>query len=102
MLRQTGLFVVENDTATKATGVEFNELNLTDVKVLRAAKGLGKVINFSDFVHNAVQEGLSTGAANVATVQSPFLNNVARGYYRLLVDLDQVEDSKNPASGLGK
>ncbi len=91
MLRQTGLFVVENDTATKATGVEFSELNSTDVRVLRAAEGLGNVINFSDFVHNAVQEGLSTGAAQLTTAHSPFLYRVSRGYYRFLVDLEQVD-----------
>jgi DNA-directed RNA polymerase alpha subunit len=100
MLRQTGLFVVENDTATKATGVEFSELNSTDVRVLRAAEGLGNVINFSDFVHNAVQEGLSTGAAQLTTAHSPFLYRVSRGYYRLLVDLNQVATRELAPRGL--
>ncbi len=100
MLRQTGLFVVENDIATKATGVEFSELNSTDVRILRAAEGLGKVINFSDLVHNAVQEGLSLGAARLATAWSPFFCAVSRGYYRLLVDLEQIDTRELTPRGL--
>ena len=95
MLVQTKSFEVKDGWVTRAAGVEFRELRAKDKQIILAAKGLGRLVNFSDICHNAVKEGMSLQSAQVlVTTYSPFLLPVKRGFYRVLVDPDTMEPTR--------
>ena len=92
MLTQTELFDVVSSEAIRVSDNPFRELNNSDLAILRAGEGLGRNVNFTDICHNAVKEGLTLGAAQVeVTAYSPFLYPVSRGYYRFLVNVDELD-----------
>ena len=92
MLRQTKLFDIKSGKVTKVPGVEFDDLSLTDIKLLRAAKGMGPIVRFTDICHNAVKEGLSLISSQVAiSTLNPFFCRMSIGYYRVLVDPDKID-----------
>lgn len=99
LLVQSGLFEPEGNRVIAREGVEFDNLNETDRKVLRAARSLGQTVQFLDLRNNLVHEGLSSNAANVQIQVSPLLVKVARGKYRVVVDPRNVDERLLADSG---
>jgi hypothetical protein len=91
MLRQTGLFEVHEKYVKRAKGVQFNELNETDTHIIRATRGMGKLVNFTQLCENAVREGMTLLSAHVATIYSPFVVPVSRGQYQVLPNVDELD-----------
>jgi hypothetical protein len=99
MLLQTKLFKIKNNRVTRAEGVTFHRKNKEDSIILRAAKGMANIVNFTDICNNAVREGLTMGQARTYVTQhGPFLLPVRRGFYRVLVDPNEIDLARPPAS----
>lgn len=92
LLVRSGLFQSEVNKIVACEGVEFDNLNETDRKVLRAARSLGRTVQFIDLRNNLVREGLSSGYASVEIQLSPLLIKIARGKYRVIVDPTKVDE----------
>jgi len=92
MLRQTRLFEVHDGHVKRVQGVEFNELNPTDVNIIRALRGMGSIVNFSELCDNIVREGSTTlWARLMVNAYSPFVVPVSRGQYRVLPNVDDID-----------
>ena len=96
MLRQTGWFVVDPGPDGKANhvrlakGARFHALGSQDIRLIRAARGLGKVLGFTALRDGLVAQGMSANHANVVIQTSPFLFRIGKGRYRLLADPNGV------------
>lgn len=96
MLRQTGWFVVDTGPDGKtarvrlAKGVRFHALGGQDVRLIRAARGRGKVLGFTTLRDGLMAQGMSANHANVVIQTSPFLFRLDKGRYRLLADPNGV------------
>ena len=88
MLRQAGWFEISGDYVQVRDGISFGELNMQDCRLVRATKGMGRTVGFSEIRDNLVREGASSSYAGQHILFSPFLFPVSRGRFRLLFDVD--------------
>ncbi|MCY4373714.1 MAG: hypothetical protein OXC31_08025 [Spirochaetaceae bacterium] len=88
MLRQADWFEIHGDYVQVRDGINFSELSMQDCRLVRATKGMGRTVGFSEIRDNLVREGVSSSYAGQHILFSPFLFPVSRGRFRLLFDVD--------------
>ena len=88
MLRQADWFEIRGDYVQVRDGISFSALSTQDYRLVRATKGMGRTVGFSEIRDNLVREGASSGFAGQHILFSPFLFPVSRGRFRLLFDVD--------------
>lgn len=86
MLRQTDWIEIRGNHVELRAGVDSNPLSMEDRRLVRATRGMGRTVGFSEIRDNLVREGVSASHAGQHLLFSPFLVRVARGRFRLLFD----------------
>ena len=86
MLRQTEWFDIHGEEIIRKDNVTFANLSGIDKKLLKATRGLGTPLRFSDLCSNLVRGGMSSNQAGVVIHTSPLIYPVVRGKYCLLGD----------------
>ena len=90
MLIRNECFTLDGDLVRPARGMNFSRLNPKDRILLSACQKLGSTVNYTALRDFCVRKGMSSNSASVLIVQSPFLSNVARGYYWFIVDPSEI------------
>ena len=86
MLRQTDWIQICGNHVESRDVVGFNPLSMEDRRLVRATRGMGRTVGFSEIRDNLVREGVSSSHAGQHLLFSPFLVRVGRGRFRLLFD----------------
>ena len=98
MLRQTDWFQIHGNYVQLRDGISFNALSMQDRRLVRATKGMGRTMRFSEIRDNLVREGISSNHAGQCILFSPFLFPLARGRFRLIFNVDMATaDAKGGA-----
>jgi hypothetical protein len=90
MLTRDDKFKVDGEIVKPTSFFKKSELSGTDELIIKAAKDLGPVVNFTNMREFLVRQGMSSNQAQVSLYASPFLTPISRGQYRFVCNPEEA------------